>query len=166
MVVPTPVVVPTLLPTDAPPTMTPVPSSTPSPTEIPSPIPTATLESLRGYKLDTPFLSDPQVVIHKMSAGETVPMLERKFHTNLEAIQGCNFMLPIPIWLGLTFVIPMDTIDVSKLPQFEVYLVKDAGLTLEMIAQKLKGDIVLMQQYNQTLPGDELTPNTYILIPR
>lgn len=127
---------------------------------------TSTEVSLRGYLIETPILSNPQLIIHEMAPGESYNLLAVNYHTSMEAIQRINQVVPAPIWVGWVIVIPLDTVEVSNLPPFEVFKINEKGLTLEILSKKLNADLDLLVQYNQTGKSDILNMDTWILVPR
>lgn len=127
---------------------------------------TGTNVSLRGYKIETPILSNPQLIIHEMAPGESYNLLAVNYQTSIEAIQRVNQVIPAPIWVGWVVIIPLDTVEVSNLPPFEVFKITEKGLTLEILSKKLNADIDMLVKYNQTAPSDILNVDTWILVPR
>ncbi len=138
----------------------------------PSPKPPNTLTStvsglsFRGYKIETPILSNPQLIIHEMAPGESYNLLAVDYHTSVEAIQRLNQAIPSPIWVGWVILIPMDSIEVSALPPFELYKINEKGITLEVLSTKLNADLDLLVKYNQAPADAILDMDTWILVPR
>ena len=106
--------------------------------------------------LETPFGESPQLVIHKVLAGEGYISLAEKFGTTADAIKAINFELPESLWENTILVIPINTDDVTALPQFSVREINTEGLTIEAYADRMGLDAELLKQYN-------VLPNGYIL---
>lgn len=106
--------------------------------------------------LETPFGESPQLVIHKVLAGEGYLYLAEKFGTTVDAIKAINFELPESLWVNTILVIPINTDDIIGLPQFSVREINTEGLTIEAYADRMGLDAELLKQYN-------VLPNGYIL---
>ena len=92
-------------------------------------------------------------------------MLADLNHTSSEAIQRINYGMPRPIWVGWVIVIPLNTQDISSLPIFETYQVKENNLTLNILAQKYGVNIETLTHFNQASAADLLPLDGWLLIP-
>jgi hypothetical protein len=142
--------------------ITSAPSPSPTPTETPTPISATSLP----LELETPSGTTPRLLIHRIVLGENLSLLANRYGTSVTAIQSINYFLPIPLWVGLLVVIPLNTTDVSALPAFEPYQVKDDLLTLEDIAWVLNTNPELLSRYNLMDPKAVPPAKSWLLIPR
>jgi hypothetical protein len=72
----------------------------------------------------------------------------------------------VPLWEGVLVVIPLNITDVSALPAFEPYQVKDRSLTLKETAFALNASSESVSRYNQMDPSTILPVGSWLLIPR
>jgi cytoskeletal protein RodZ len=134
------------------------------PSETVEPAPTSTPE--RVFALELPRATTPQLLIHQVVAGENYTLLEKRYGTSAAAIQSINPSQPVGLWAGFMVVIPLNTLDVSDLPGFETYQVKNVSLTLAALAEKLGADVGLMERYNLLQAQDVLPVDAWLLVPR
>jgi len=144
--------------------------STPTPEPTPTLQPTATVavvfpSRVTPRAIETPFGNYPQLVIHKLQEGEGYIRLAEKFGTSVEAIKAINFELPDPLWVNTILVIPLNSDDVTALPQFSVREITTAGLTIEAYAERMKLDPILLKQYNDLPDGYMLNMGELLIIP-
>jgi LysM repeat protein len=136
------------------------PSSTPTGTPTPVPITSIPLG------LETPSGTTPQLLIHRIVPGDNLSQLAERYGTSAAAIQSINYFLPVPLWIDLMVVIPLNTTDVSALPAFETYQVKDGSLTLKDVAWALNTSSELVSRYNLVNPTTNLLVDSWLIIPR
>jgi len=154
---------PAALPTDSP-TATPELTATLLPTETVTPTwPVQIKKTPRA--LETPFGTAPQLVIHKVAAGEGFILLAENFNTTAEAIKAINFELPDSLWENTILVIPMNTDDVAGLPQFDVVEIRAEGLTIESYAERMQVDVELLRIYNDLPAGYALDIGELLIVP-
>jgi len=143
-------------------------TSTPEPTPTPRPTATDAIvfpSRVTPRAIETPFGNNPQLVIHKLQEGEGYIRLAERFGTSVEAIKAINFELPDPLWVNTILVIPLNTDDVTNLPQFSVREITTAGLTIEAYAERMKLDPILLKQYNELPDGYLLNMGELLIIP-
>ena len=127
------------------------PSETPYPSQTASPVSTEATTSLTicGVSLDVPIASgNYQFVIHKVSEGESMDLLETRFETTTNAIQAANYFLPVPLWVDMVIVIPVGSADLANMPAFEPYYVAGASASLEALAKNLSVTADTLREYN------------------
>jgi hypothetical protein len=134
----------------------------PTPTEAPTLIPVTSVP----LALETPSGSTPQLLIHRIVPGDSLALLAERFGTSVAAIRSVNYFLPVPLWEGVLVVVPLDTTDVSALPAFEPYQVKDRSLTLKETAFALNASAESVSRYNQMDPNTILPIGSWLFIPR
>lgn len=115
--------------------------------------------------LETPFGESPQLVIHKVLPGEGYISLAEKFGTTADAIKAINFELPESLWVNTILVIPINTDDVTDLPQFSVREINTEGLTIEAYADRMGLDAKLLKQYNGLPNGYLFKMGELLIIP-
>jgi hypothetical protein len=140
------------------PTQTPIP-----PSETPSP-PTSTIEP-PILALETPMGPDKGFIIHAVIPGESLELYARDYNTTVEAIRAINYNLPSFLPLDWIVVIPLNTSDISGIPAFEPYEIKQ-DVTLEVLADLLLVDPTELQVYNRIPSGYSLSPGEWIIVPR
>ena len=157
----------TSLPAAPPPASSDTPEKPSTTSQIPTPSGTITLTPLpiSLFALDTPSGNAPELLIHRMAPGESLIMLAELHNTSPEAIQHISYAIPTPVWVGWVVVIPLNTLDVSALPAFETYQVKDSSLTLRILAQQLSINLDEFKRYNQAVPDELLPLDGWLLIP-
>jgi LysM repeat protein len=144
------------------------PTLTPEPTATLMPTPTATWVipvKITPRALETPFGSSPQLVIHKVAAGEGFILLAENFNTTAEAIKAINFELPESLWENTILVIPINTDDVTALPQFDVAEIRAEGMTIETYAERMQVDVELLKKYNDLPEGYTLKMGELLIVP-
>lgn len=143
-----------------------------NPPVLPTTIPTATATSTPlpvtsiPLGLETPVGTAPRLLVHRIQPGENLDKLAVRYGTSSAAIRSVNYFLPVPLWEGVMVVIPIKTTDVSGLPAFEPYQVKDGSKTLEDVAWLQNTSPELVSRYNQMDPAVILSAGGWILIPR
>jgi LysM repeat protein len=146
-------------------TGTPVALDTPTASVVPTATWTLTATLSIPPGVETPIGSSPQLLIHRVILGESLPLLAKRYGSSSEAIQKINYQMPVPLWEGWMVVIPLKTTDVSALPVFKTYQVKESSLTLEKVAQSLDVNLDLIQRYNPLQAEDVLPVDCWLLIP-
>ncbi len=144
------------------------PTPSPEPTETPQPTATVAIvfpSRTTPRAIETPFGNDPQLVIHQLQEGEGYILLAEKFGTSVEAIKAINFKLPDSLWVNTILVIPLNTDDVTALPQFSVREITTAGLTIEAYAERMQIDPLLLKRYNELPDGYVLSMGELLIIP-
>lgn len=141
-------------------------TSTLSPFPTPTEAPTLTPITGVPLALETPSGSTPQLLIHRIVSGDSLARLAEHFGTSVAAIRSVNYFLPVPLWEGVLVVIPLNTTDVSALPAFEPYQVKDRLTTLNNKAFALNTSPELLSRYNQLDPNAVIPVDSWLLIPR
>lgn len=143
-------------------------SPTAKATDTPQPTETATIAQqppLEPRAFETPFGENPKLVIHQLLEGEGYIMLAEKYGTTIEAIRAINYDLPESLWVNTILVIPINTDDVTGLPQFSVREITTEGLTIEDYAARMQLDAGLLKQYNALPDGYPLKMGELIIIP-
>ncbi len=144
------------------------PSETPYPSQTASPASTeaTTPVTICGVPLDAPIASGSyQFVIHKVSEGESMDLLETRFDTTTKAIQAANYFLPVPLWVDMVIVIPLGSADLANMPAFEPYYVAGASASLEALARNLSVTADALREYNGW-NSDCQVYTGWILVPR
>jgi LysM repeat protein len=158
----------------------PVPSGsvtiTKTPTLADTPTPAITLTHtatptsiLFKRHLDIPIGTDYKFVIHKASGGESLEQFADQYNTSVEAIMAINYPMTNPLWSGVLLVIPVGFTDVTGMPIFVVYEVKEEerGISVESLAKKLRVDPHDLKYYNgMTAAGDRPLVGDLFLVPR
>lgn len=140
------------------PTLTPIP-----PSETPLP-PTSTIEP-PILALETPIGRDKKFIIHAVIPGESLELYAKNYDTTVPAIRAVNYDLPSFLPLDWVVIIPLNTSDVTGIPPFEPYEVKEA-ISVETLAEILSVDLTNLRLYNRIPSGYALNPGEWILIPR
>jgi LysM repeat protein len=138
------------------------PSATATSTETPTAIPFTPVP----LGLGTPSKTIPQLLIHRIAQGDSLALLASRFGTSVAAIQSVNYFLPVPLWEGVLVVIPINTIDVSDLPAFEPYQIKERSMSLSDAALALNTTPELLSRYNPMDPNTILVKDSWLIIPR
>jgi hypothetical protein len=136
----------------------------PSATHTPLP-PTETASVTPPSGLGTPIGADPALVVHRVSAGESLVAIANRYGTTESAIRGVNLMLPVPLWENWLVVVPYQTEDVAALPLFEVYQVTAEGVTVALLARQLNADPILLAKYNQLEEEAYFANGQWVLVP-
>ncbi|MDX9993283.1 MAG: LysM domain-containing protein [Anaerolineales bacterium] len=141
-----------------------VPTAIPSATFSPPP-PSETASVTPPSSLGTPIGADPALVVHRVSAGESLVAIATRYGTSEAAIRAVNLMLPVPLWENWLVVVPFQTEAVADLPLFEVYQVSAEGVALALLAQQLNADPILLAQYNQLEEDGYFANGQWVLVP-
>jgi len=139
-------------------TLTPIP-----PSETPSPPTETTIPPI--LSLETPMGPDQQFIIHAVIPGESLEAYARDYNTTVEAIRAINYKLPSFLPLDWTVIIPLNTSDVTDVPAFEPYEIKQTT-TVEALADLLTVDLTELRRYNLIPSGYILNPGDWLLVPR
>lgn len=116
--------------------------------------------------LGTPSKTIPQLLIHRIVQGDSLALLASRFGTSVAAIRSVNYFLPVPLWEGVLVVVPINTADVSDLPAFEPYQVKDRSMSISDVALNLNTTPELLSRYNAMDPNAILIKDSWLIIPR
>jgi len=116
--------------------------------------------------LDTPIGGVHQFIIHRAQEGESLQYLADLHKTSSEAILAVNEDLITPLWVDWVVVVPVNTEDVGKFPKFTAFQIKEEGITLGKLADKLEVPLEEMSLYNNIDPDHILHEGEWILIPR
>lgn len=154
---------PTVEPSKAIPSSTPEPSATPAPTQTKVSVFTS---GSTPRAIETPFGTDPKLVIHRVKEGEGYILLAEEYNTTVDAIKAINEKSPDPLWVNSTLVIPVNTDDVRSLPQFSIVEITTEGLTIEDFAQRMQLDPEKLKLYNALPEGYLLSMGEMIIIPK
>lgn len=149
--------------------VTPPPSVTVENTANPEP--TNTLEATDTtpftiHAIETPFGENPKLVIHQVQEGEGYYLMEKTYNTTEEAIKAINFELPQTLWVNKLLVIPVNTDDVTGLPQFSVREITSEGLTIEAYATRMQLNADALKIYNALPDGYLLEMGDFLIIPQ
>jgi len=139
-------------------TQTPIP-----PSETPSPPIATSIPPILA--LETPIGPDQQFIIHAVIPGEALELYARDYNTTVEAIRAINYKLPSFLPLDWFVVIPLNTTDVTDVPAFEPYAIKQTS-TVEALADLLAVDLTELRRYNRIPSGYILNPGDWVLVPR
>ncbi|MBI5965731.1 MAG: LysM peptidoglycan-binding domain-containing protein [Chloroflexi bacterium] len=151
---------------------------TPSPEVTASASPAPTLTSMAAlrtrtpaaplskHQLELPIGTDHKFLIHSVLEGENLDQYAPKYNTSVEAIMAVNHTLQPPVWVGTLVVIPIGFTDVSDLPSFEIYMITESGMTVELLAQKFSIDPLDLKYFNAINDGERLLVGDWFLIPR
>jgi len=113
-----------------------------------------------------PIGADHKFVIHRVLYGENLNQYAAKYATSVNAILAANYNLKSPLWVDALVIIPVGFTDVTGLPLFEAYQVKDAGRSVESLAQELGVAAADLKKYNAISAGKSLAVGDWLLIPR
>jgi len=116
--------------------------------------------------LETPFGTSPQLVIHKVVAGEGFILLAENFNTTADAIKAINYALPDSLWENTVLVIPINTDDVTGLPKFVVAEIRAEGMTIEIYAERMQLDAEMLKKYNDLPEGYSLKMGEMLIVPK
>jgi hypothetical protein len=116
------------------------------------------------HALEVPIGSQPSLVIHQVSPGESLASMAQNYGTTEAAITSINYGLSLPLWPNAVIVIPLNLSDVSGLPQFEPYHLTE-DLSLQALADRFSTDIELLRVYNLVNLDQVFTAGEWVLIP-
>jgi hypothetical protein len=162
----TPTRPPTMTASLASPTLTPTPTLhvpffesvtvTQTPTRTVTPLPTLYISK---HQLDLPIGTERKFIIHRISSGERLEPYAEKHKTNVAAIMAINYYLYLtnPVWSDALLIIPIGFADVSGLPVFSAYQVKEdeRGVNFEYLARKFKVSLADFKNYNGINAADD-----------
>jgi hypothetical protein len=154
----TPSSIPTLIHYTATPTLLQA-SPTLLPKIVPSP-PTV----IHSHALETPIGIDHPFIIHRITDGESLELISNAYGTTLEALRQVNYALQVPLLVGSLIIIPSQKTDVSRLPAFEAYMVKQ-DVSVENLARQLMVDPAVFMSYNELQKAQVLTAGEWVLVP-
>jgi hypothetical protein len=143
-------------------TRTPIPdrpAPSPTPTKV---VITPTL--MDGHGLEVPIGTLTPLVIHRVGVGDNLMTMASTYNTTEEAITSINYNLSLPLWPNLVIVIPLNQVDVTRLPQFEPYQATES-LSLQALADRFTCDSELLGIYNQVDQDYIFTVGEWVLIP-
>ncbi|MEA3325749.1 MAG: LysM domain-containing protein [Chloroflexota bacterium] len=145
------------------PTSTPV--NSPSPTFDPSASP-EDWGYTSVFALDTPIGKINKFIIHRAVAGESIGQYASRYNTTIHSIYAVNNNLPSVLYIDQILVIPVDIVDVSDLPTFETYQVKETGLTVPQIVEQLSIATDAFRIYNNIPLNYVFNSGDWVLVPR
>ncbi len=145
------------------------PKVTPSPqlltlTQSPSPSPTST--EILVFRLDNPIGINPQFIIHRAIDGESLELFANVYQTNVKAIRDVNHNLPRVLWIDQIVIIPLNQADVSGIPSFIAYEVKEESANFNQISEELSVSLEGLLRYNNAHKEYPLYRGDWILIPQ
>jgi hypothetical protein len=114
--------------------------------------------------LETPIGIKYPFIIHRVLDGESLILISNHYRTTAEAIQLVNYNLPIPLQVDYFIIIPINQTDVSGLPAFEAFMVKE-NIPVEQLAQLLMVDPGVFKYYNALQDGQVVPANAWMLVP-
>ena len=103
--------------------------------------------------------------IHRVQQGESIEMLASSNGTTVASLTAVNYKLQTPLWAGQLVIIPGNQMDVSGLPQFEVYRVME-NVTTEKLAAQLNVDPAKLRYFNGLGAIEEFVLGDWIIVPR
>jgi hypothetical protein len=103
--------------------------------------------------------------IHRVQQGWNIEKLASYYSTTVAAMLAVNYKLITPLYPGQVVIIPVNRIDVSGLPQFQAYQVKE-NTTMEKMAVQLNVDPAQLRYFNHFGMDDQLMAKEWIIVPR
>jgi hypothetical protein len=104
--------------------------------------------------------------IYRAEQGLSLESLASVYNTTAAAVVAVNYKLSTPLVPGQLIIIPINQKDVSNLPQFEIYHVKE-NMTINSLASKLDVDPDLLRYFNGFPTSEQqLIAKEWIIIPR
>jgi len=155
---PTPSIVPTLVQRTATPTSL---RPSPSPTRV---VATSTPTLYSFHALENPIGIERLFIIHRILNEESLDSISEKYGTIPPALRLVNYALEIPLLTNYLIIIPVNQTDVSGLPAFSAYMVKE-NVTVEGLAQQLNVDPAVFMNYNNLHAGQVLAGDEWVLVP-
>ncbi len=122
-------------------------------------------QPLSRHQLELPIGTDHKFLIHSVLEGENLDQYAPKYNTSVDAIMAVNHTLQPPVWVGTLVVIPIGFTDVSDMPSFEIYMVTETGMTVELLAQKFNVDPLDLRYFNALSAEERLLVGDWFLIP-
>jgi LysM repeat protein len=117
------------------------------------------------HAMETPIGIEHKLVIHRVLEGESLTSIASQYWTTVEAIQAVNYYLPSPVRVGWLIILPINQTEVQGIPTFTAYEVK-TDIVVEILAQQLSTDPVLLKSYNGLSNGEILDSGEWLLIPQ
>jgi capsular exopolysaccharide synthesis family protein len=130
-----------------------------TPTVAATAIPTPDL----SMALTEPFGPEDQLVLHQVSVGESVPVLEDIYVTTARTIRAIND-IDGSIQVGDVLVIMPDRQSPGEMPQFSVYRVQE-NITVETLATELDIPADDLTYYNDLEAGQEIQAGRWLIYP-
>jgi LysM repeat protein len=130
-----------------------------TPTVAATAIPTPDL----SMALTEPFGPEDQLVLHQVSIGESVPVLEEIYVTTARTIRAIND-IDGSIQVGDVLVIMPDRQSPGEMPQFSVYRVQE-NITVEALATELDIPAEDLTYYNDLEAGQEIQAGRWLIYP-
>ena len=125
----------------------------------------ATTATKPDLSLEVPLGVNRQFLIHQIQEGESLDRIAADHGTTVEALVASNYRLPSPLFPGWAIVVPLNIVDVSTLPAFEIYSVKEETLPPEL-ATRLSVDLDQFLFYNDIGAEQQLMSGDWLLVPR
>lgn len=104
-------------------------------------------------------------IIHRVRQTESVEVLAARYDITIASLTAVNYKLQTPLFPGQLIVIPGNQMDVSGLPQFEIYGVIE-NITTEQLAAQLNVDPAKLRYYNGLGTTEHFVKNEWIIVPR
>jgi hypothetical protein len=103
--------------------------------------------------------------IHRVRQGWDIEKLASYYNTTVAAMMAVNYQIITPLYPGQVVIIPVNQLDASGLPQFEIYQVAE-NITIEKMAVQLNVDPDQLRYFNRLETSDELMAREWIIVPR
>jgi len=119
----------------------------------------------QGPALETPFGFQGQYVLHKVSQGESLPVIARKYHTTEEVIKKINRKLQKrSVWAGDILVIHTgEKTSSSAVPLKAIFLEKET--TVKSVAQKFAVSMTTILELNSLGSTNVLPAMRWLILP-
>lgn len=128
---------------------------TPSPTAIPTPD--------LSIALTEPFGPHDEYILHQVTTGESMYVLEKRYLTTAEVIQAAN-VIEGSIQVGQVLVIMPDQTETTDTPKFSVLNV-DETISIEKLASDLGVLYADILYYNNLKQGEDIPAGRWIIYP-
>ncbi len=113
-----------------------------------------------GRSSNTLIGTDYKFLIHQASELRSLEYYAAKYKTDVKSIVEVNYKIPAPAW-----VIPTGLTDVSKLPRFMAYEIKEKRTAAEL-ARALSADLSEIQYYNGIKNAEQILNMNWLIIPQ
>ena len=139
----------------------PLPHASPSPSRTVVSF-TATVRPL--HALENPIGIDHPFIIHRILNGESLDSISEKFGTTPQNLRLVNYHLVIDLLINNLIIVPINQTDVSGLPAFAAYMVKE-NISVASLAQQLAIDPAVFMNYNDLQAAQVLGAGEWVLVP-
>ncbi len=130
-------------------------------TQTPAAMETATLD--QSNALTEPFGPGDAYLLHRVAAGESLPILEKRYHTSAEVIQAANVIYDSLHVDQVLIIIPART-DPEGVQKFKPYFV-DQQISIEKLASQLETSVDQLVTYNDLDQGERNLAGQWIIYP-